>query len=100
MLSLRMRRSWASLPANYLVLMWKKVLAAVCIPVWLFALFWFVRTIQALIVAGPEGKDAWVIYLMVAGILVVLFWILFFLGRWIVRVLFLRKKPVRLEWPE
>ncbi len=89
-----------SRPACYLVHMWKKVLAALCIPVWLFFLFWMLRTIQALVVAGPKGKDAWLVYLMVVGMLVVLFWLLFFLGRWIWRVLFQRKKPVRLEWPE
>ncbi len=80
--------------------MWRKALAILSVPVWLFFLVWMLRTIWALFVAGPEGDDAWSVYLIVIAFLVLFFWLLFFSGRWIWRVLFLRKKRLELEWPE
>ncbi|MCB9183539.1 MAG: hypothetical protein H6591_06435 [Flavobacteriales bacterium] len=79
---------------------WKKALAVLCIPIWLFFAFWLLRTVWALIVAGPEGESALAIYLIVGALITLFFWLLFFLGRWIWRVLFQRKKTVKLEWPE
>lgn len=84
----------------YFACMWKKVLALLSIPVLLFFLFWMLRTIWALVVAGPEGMDAWAIYVIVVTIIVLFAWLLFFWGRWIWRVLFRRKPSKELHWPE
>ncbi len=90
----------------YFAWMWKKVLASLSIPVWLIVALIVVRagahafTIHSL---AAEGKSAGYLVggYLGGGLVFALFgWLLFFWGRWIWRVLFKRKTPVHLEWPE
>lgn len=84
--------------------MWKKVLAGLSMPIWLFVAL---MTVQAATIVFPahvataEGKSGSYLVggLFGAGLFFALFvWLLFFWGRWIWRVF--RTKPLNVEWPE
>lgn len=82
--------------------MWKKVLAALSIPVWLFFLIWMLSAVWFTVVNEPARviENLWVFYLFMGTCIAAIAWLLFFWGRLIWRVLFSREKPVKLEWPE
>ncbi|HRH37934.1 MAG TPA: hypothetical protein PK760_06285 [Flavobacteriales bacterium] len=80
----------------------KKVLAIISIPIWLLIAFSAASATMVTIAGGADKPMSYKIpFFLGAGLCAALFcWLLFFWGRWVWRVLFQRKQPVQLEWPD